>query len=215
MIRTAYLRACSLGPGQPNGLSLKLLRDDRAAQLVEFAIALPLLVLFVVGIFDFSGAFTLKQKLTNVARDAARVAATEPASDVGNLSSGLPASVTDAHKVVASYFAANKLNDCGLSTKAPTASGVTWTYTIAPTGTPPCGITLVINRGYAFPVTSTTPPDVTCQSQAPGGQVALVGTCVSLQYSYPWKFARVASLFGRNASLPTDISAVAVSLNEN
>ena len=50
----------------------RLARQDWGAQMVEFAVALPLLVLFVVGIFDFSGAFTLKQKLTNVARDAAR-----------------------------------------------------------------------------------------------------------------------------------------------
>jgi hypothetical protein len=42
-----------------------------------------------------------------------------------------------------------------------------------------------------------------------------VGTCVSVQYAYNWKFARVASLFGRNDSLPTEISAVAVALNEN
>ena len=62
-------------------------RDDQAAQLVEFAVSLPLLVLFVVGIFDFSNAFTLKQKLTNVARDAARAAAAEPSSD---LQSALP-----------------------------------------------------------------------------------------------------------------------------
>lgn len=214
-MRAPYLRACSLQPGQPKGLSLELLREERAAQMVEFAVALPLLVLFVVGIFDFSAAFTQKQKLTNVARDAARVAAASSSSDVGNLSAGVPASVTDAHKVVDSYLAANKLNDCGLSTKVPTKSGVTWTYAIAPAGNPPCGITLIINRGYAFPVTSTTPPDVTCQSQAPGGQIALVGTCVSLQYSYPWKFAKVASMFGRNASLPAEISGIAVALNEN
>lgn len=207
MIRPAYLSACSLGE--------HLLRDERAAQMVEFAVSLPLLVLFVVGIFDFSGAFTLKQKLTNVARDAARVAASDPASDVGNLSSGVPASVRHALRAVDSYLTANQMNDCGLSTKIPTASGVTWTYAIAPSGTPPCGITLIINRGYVFPVTSTTAPDVTCLSQAPGGQTALVGTCVSLQYSYAWKFARVASLFGRTASLPTELSAVAVALNEN
>jgi Flp pilus assembly protein TadG len=30
--------------------------DDRASQIVEFALSLPLLVLFVVGIFDFSEA---------------------------------------------------------------------------------------------------------------------------------------------------------------
>lgn len=208
MIRAAYLRTCSL--------SKQLVRQDRAAQLVEFAVSLPLLVLFVVGIFDFSGAFTLKQKLTNVARDAARVAAADPSADVGNLTSGVPSSVSDAVKVVDSYLTANRLNDCGLSTKTPSRSGVAWTYTIAPTGNPPCGITLIINRGYVFPITSTTPPDVrTCLSQTPGGQTTLVGTCVSLQYAYPWKFARVASLFGRNASLPTEISAVAVALNEN
>lgn len=207
MIRTAYVRTCSL--------ARQLLRPDGAAQLVEFAVSLPLLVLFVVGIFDFSAAFTLKQKLTNVARDAARVAAADPSADVGNLSSGLPFSVTDALKVVDSYLTANRLNDCGLSTKTPSRSGVTWTYTIAPTGNPPCGITLIINRGYIFPITSTTPPDArTCLSQAPGAQT-LLGTCVSLQYAYPWKFARVASLFGRNDSLPTEISAVAVALNEN
>ncbi len=207
MIRGIYLGACS--PGK------QLLRHDRGAQLVEFAVALPLLVLFVVGIFDFSGAFTLKQKLTNVARDAARVAAADPSSDVGNLTSGTPASVTDALKVVDSYLTANRLDDCGLSTTVPAPSGVTWTYAIAPTGNPPCGITLIINRGYAFPITSATPADVTCQSQAPGGQIALVGTCVSLRYTYAWKFGRAASLLGRTTALPNDISAVAVALNEN
>ena len=207
MIRTAYVRTCSLGK--------QLVRPDGAGQLVEFAVSLPLLVLFVVGIFDFSAAFTLKQKLTNVARDAARVAAADPSADVGNLTSGVPSSVSEALKVVDSYLTANRLNDCGLSTKTPSRSGVTWTYAIAPTGNPPCGITLIVNRGYVFPITSTTPPDVrTCLSQAPAGQT-LLGTCVSVQYAYAWKFARVASLFGRNDSLPPEISAVAVALNEN
>jgi Flp pilus assembly protein TadG len=208
VIRAIYLRICALGK--------HLSRDDRAAQLVEFAVSLPLLVLFVVGIFDFSGAFTQKQKLTNVAREAARVAAADPAGDVGNPnSSSVPASVRHAFKVVDSYLTANQLNDCGLATKTPTPSGVTWKYAITPSGSPPCGITLIINRGYVFPITSTTPPNVTtCASQTPSGQ-SLVGTCVSIQYAYPWKFGRAASLFGRNVFLPTEISAVAVALNEN
>lgn len=207
MMRSLYRRI--------SALDMQLLRKDAAAQLVEFAVSLPLLVLFVVGIFDFSGAFTQKQKLTNIARDAARLAAADPAGDVGNLSSGVPSSVRHVLRAVDSYLTANQLNDCGLSTKTPTASGVTWTYAIAPSGTPPCGITLIINRGYSFPVTSTTAPDVTCLSQAPGGQTSLIATCVSIQYAYPWKFGKVASLLGRNASLPTEISAVAVALNEN
>jgi Flp pilus assembly protein TadG len=206
VIPSLYRRVCTL--------SNQLLHKESAAQLVEFAVSLPLLVLFVVGIFDFSGAFTEKQKLTNAAREAARVAAADPAGDVGNLSSGVPSSVRHALRAVDSYLTANRLNDCGLSTKTPTASGVTWTYAIAPSGTPPCGITLIVNRGYVFPVTSTTPPALTCQSQGPGAQ-NLIGTCVSIQYAYPWKFGRVASLLGRNTSLPTEISAVAVALNEN
>lgn len=207
MIRAAYVRTCSLGK--------QLVHTDRAAQLVEFAVSLPLLVLFVVGIFDFSAAFTQKQKLTNVARDAARVAAADPVADVGNLTSGLPSSITDAFRVIDSYLTANKLNDCGLASKTPSRVGVTWTYTIAPTGNPPCGITVTINRGYYFPVTSTTPPALNCQSQAPGGQTALVSTCVSIQYAYPWRFGRAASLLGTNTALPTNLSAVAVALNEN
>src|SRR6202034_4739330 len=86
-------------------------RDDRASQIVEFAISLPLLVLFVVGIFDFSGAISLKQKLTNAAREAARVAAADPANDLGN-ASGVPVSVLDAFFVVDNYLISEKLNDC-------------------------------------------------------------------------------------------------------
>src|SRR5579863_3165348 len=82
---------------------------DRGTQLAEFAITLPLLVVFVVGIFDFSGAFTLKQKLTNIARDAARAAAADPATD---LRSALPMSVSDAFYVVDNYLLANNINDC-------------------------------------------------------------------------------------------------------
>ena len=91
-------------------------RDDHAAQLVEFAVSLPLLVLFVVGIFDFSNAFTLKQKLTNVARDAARAAAAEPASDLQSADS--PMSVVDAFQDIDNYLLANNLSDCGVASTA-------------------------------------------------------------------------------------------------
>src|SRR5215472_6126077 len=94
--------------------------DERAAQLAEFAISLPLLVFFVVGIFDFSSAFTLKQKLTNIARDAARTAAGSPANDLSSPSTTEPASVLDAFQLIDNYFVANNLNDCGVkATGAP------------------------------------------------------------------------------------------------
>src|ERR1700690_2327058 len=123
-------------------------RDDRASQIAEFALSLPLLVLIVVGIFDFSGALSLKQKLTNAAREGARVAAADPASDLGfPPASGFPVSVDDAYQVVDYYLVQEKINDCGLSAKPPTQGvGLNWVST-ATTGCPGSGLQLTINRG--------------------------------------------------------------------
>jgi len=189
-------------------------RNDHAAQIVEFAVSLPLLVLFVVGIFDFSSAFTLKQKLTNAARDAARTAAADPANDLANPTNPLPASVSDAFQEVDNYLLANKVNDCGI-----TASSVpvllTWTFTANGNGCPAGGITVIINRGYVLPASGTTTlPTVGCAPPSVRNQTAIVSTCVSIQYAYQWTFGRVAGLFGNN-TLPATISAVAVAMNEN
>lgn len=189
----------------------RLGREDRAAELVEFAVALPLLVVFVVGIFDFSSAFTLKQKLTNAARDAARVAAADPAGDLGN---ALPVSVIDAFQSVDNYLITNHLNDCGVVSSG--VSGLTWTYTGIGSGCPSPGLTIKINRGYYFPAATGTPPAVVnCTPQPTGAQTAVIATCVSIQYAYAWRFGRVASLLGSSASLPPVISAAAVAVNEN
>src|SRR5438046_3331713 len=110
MIRSIHFRRLLSALVQPGW------RDDRAAQLVEFAVSLPLLVLFVVGIFDFSGAFTLKQKLTNAAREGSRIAASDPATDLGSTftSGTAPVSVVDAFHMVHNYMTANHLDDCGV-----------------------------------------------------------------------------------------------------
>jgi hypothetical protein len=181
--------------------------------LVEFAVALPLLVLFVVGIFDFSNAFTFKQKLTNIAREAARAAAADPANDLQFPSTTVPASVLDAFQDIDHYLVANKINDCGI-TASSSPVGLTWTFTASGNGCSAPGLTIVINRGYYFPPTGT-PPSVQCTSQNPAGLTAVIGTCVSIQYAYPWRFGRVASLLGTTATLPTQVTATAVALNEN
>jgi Flp pilus assembly protein TadG len=190
-------------------------RSEHASQVLEFAIALPVLLVFVVGIFDFSSAFTLKQKLTNVARDAARVAAADPANDLTEpASGGLPASVADAFQVVDNYLQANKINDCGVTAASAANSGLTWTFTANGNGCAPAGITLIINRGYYFPTTSTTLPAVSCAPQNPNGGLAVVATCVSIQYAYRWRYGHVASLFG-TVTLPTSLTATAAAMNEN
>lgn len=200
----------------------RILAGQAGAQLVEFAVALPLLVLFVVGIFDFSGAYTLKQRLTNLARDSARVAARDPANDLQGPSSsnstGIPVSVLDAFQTVDQYMVGTNLSDCGVKAAGKLAGTLTWLYnspTATSNGCPVQGLIITINRGYTFPITGASPPSVNCTSQPVGSQTTLVGTCVSIQYAYAWKFGRVANLMGRATVLPPQISAVAVALNEN
>jgi hypothetical protein len=188
--------------------------DDRAAQIAEFALSLPLLVVFVVGIFDFSGAFILKQKLTNAARDAARAAAADPSNDLSN--GGTPASVSDAFQVVENYFLANNLNDCGIIPGGP-PTGLTWVYSAAANGCPPGGLILTINRGYYFPQNGAALPSADCRVQPPNGQLTVVATCVSIRYAYKWQFNRVIGLLVRGATSAslTTITTTAVVINEN
>src|SRR5271156_3933365 len=72
--------------------ALRLLRDVQGAALLEFAVALPLLMVFVVGIFDFSGAFDQKQKIEQAAQEGAIVAGAQPMSDIATTTAN-PASL--------------------------------------------------------------------------------------------------------------------------
>jgi hypothetical protein len=167
--------------------------------VVETALSLPLLVLFVVGVFDFSGAITLKQKLTNAAREGARVAASDPASDIF---AAVPVAVSDAGQVVDNYLLSEKINDCGLGPTLPAAPPqaplLTWTYTS--TGScPPGGISIAINRG--------------CSTIENG--INLIGTCVTIKYGYKWQFNSVSGLFGKSFAGPTTLTTTAEAFNEN
>jgi Flp pilus assembly protein TadG len=187
------------------GASRRLWTEGRASQIVEFALSLPLLVLFVVGIFDFSGAISLKQKLTNAAREAARVAAADPANDLGN-AAGVPASVIDAFYVVDNYLISEKLNDCGLSTALPVQTGGTLTWVSNATGCPggPSGtLRLTIDRGCVK------------QQTMNGNPVDLVSTCVTILYPYKWQYGSAAGLLGITFIGPTGITTAATAFNEN
>ncbi len=123
-------------PEFPDRSKHDLLGDTRAAQIVEFAVALPLLVVLVVGIFDFGFAFGVKQKITNAAREAARVAASQPTIDLSLTRGGgcgAPTSICAIRDVVNNYLAVASVNN----------------------------LTLKIERGYTFssalPAPYTTP----------------------------------------------------------
>ena len=175
--------------------------DECASQIVEFAVALPLLVFFVVGIFDFSSAISLKQKLSNAAREGARVAAADPVND---LTAAVPASVWDAFWVVDNYLVSEKINDCGLAgVTTATQSKLTWTFSATGSGCPGSGITLTINRGWVTTVGTGA------------NTVRLIETQVTLTYAYKWQFNNVAGLLGQRFSGPTSFTTTATAFNEN
>ena len=166
------------------------LRGAEGAQILEFAVALPLLMVFVVGIGDFGGAITLKQKLNNAVREGARFGANEPTADLySTVASGTaPASVNAVARLVGSYLQAAHINDCGLATGSWTVSAPTaplaWQYTASS-----CELTLTIDRG--FPVPAGTSGNV---------PKWMISTQVTISYPYTWQFNRVIGLIAPGAN---------------
>src|SRR5262249_3411185 len=91
---------------------------SEGSELAEFAISLPLLVVLVVGIYDFGGAFTLKNKLNSAVQEGARIASSQQTGNlsVNNGTCGAPVSICVVRDIVAGSLTASIGNDCGLST---------------------------------------------------------------------------------------------------
>src|SRR5713226_8706707 len=56
-------------------------RSDRGAELIEFALVTPVLLLLGLGICDFGFLFQRYEVVTNAAREGARAAATGASND--------------------------------------------------------------------------------------------------------------------------------------
>jgi Flp pilus assembly protein TadG len=159
--------------------AVRLVKDERGAALLEFAIVLPLLVVFVVGIFDFSGAFNQKQKIEQAAQEGAIIAGAQPMSDIASATapdSLLPVVTAVFNSLVGSGV----LHGCTLPAAA-SGTGLASTYTISGC---PDSLIITINRGTV--VNSVSP--------------AVVGTNVQVQYPYHWRFNSVIQLLIPGAS---------------
>jgi Flp pilus assembly protein TadG len=165
----------------PHRGAVNLLREVQGAALLEFAITLPLLVVFVVGIFDFSGAYNQTQKIDQAAQEGAIIAGAQPMSDIdpSNPSANGPDSL---RPVVTAVF--NSLAASGVVTKGAcvppgtvvhSGSSLKWTYKISPC---PDDLTITIDRGW---VSASSSP-------------AAVGTKVTVIYPYHWRFNSVIQL---------------------
>ncbi len=156
-------------------------RSDGGAALVEFALIMPFLVLMAAGIYDFGGAYGMKDKLVNAAREGARVAVNQPADlassqcQVGGTTYNAPCSVTLPMLTVQNDLTAAGLTTCTINPSATAAGNFVWTYSSASSG---CGGNpiLTIERNVQLRVNGA----------------AAFFTRVTVQYPFNWDFARIS-----------------------
>ena len=168
-------------------------RGTEGAELYEFAMALPLLLVLVVGIIDFARAYNTKHITSNAAREAARLISSTPLSDsacptawtINSPGSGTPCAVTATATTVANYLTAAGLNQgaCLSTATATFAPVLTWTYACN-------NVTLVIYKAYDTP----NPYDPTS---------TIKSTKVTLSYPYTFMFGRIIGLLVPGATGPT------------
>ena len=172
--------------------SLRQLNRTEASQIIEFALTLPLLLVFVVGIGDFGSAIVLKQKLNAAAREGARFASNLPTSDLTSATPS-PPSVDTVVKLIGTYMQAAKLNDCGLASGTwglVTKSGpVAWTYTGSNCPTS-ATVTVTVDRGFAVSAPS-------------GSNRWLISSQVTISYPYQWQFYKVIGLIVSGSNYPS------------
>src|SRR5262249_994275 len=196
--------------GQPGWRAM--LRTCEGAQLVEFAIVLPLLVVLVVGIADFGGGYALKDKLTNAGREGARISVSGPddLTDAWSTAcNGVPCSVQAAATSAVNYLTNAGVSACSLdpSSTSPTSDGPNtfgWTYT-SPSNCPGTTSPMSINieRAVTTPVTvgSTT--------------TTVLMTRVTISYPYKWPFGSVVKLLAPSSTYATTVTLSAVVIMPN
>lgn len=145
-------------------------REAEAAELLEFALALPMILVMVVGLLDFSRAYNLKQKLANAAREGARVGASASWTD---RTSADPPSVHTIKDDVTTY-----LVDAGVNTSF-IGSALSWT---------PCPGSCT---GTYYTTSGTNTYGLKIERNVKiydSSNVMLSSTRVTLYYPYDWTF---------------------------
>ena len=177
--RTATAQAAPLsawGTGQ----------GERGAQIFEFALVLPLLCVLTVGVIDFAQGYILKQKLTNAAREGARIATQQGTVD---LDQAIPPSVQSVRNAIVEYLDEAGVDVSSVATVPtdPATGFYEWTYCEGPCpANPSDGTTavIVINRAGTSLVAGVT-----------SGV-----TRVTVGYPFSWSFGQVIRLLAPSAS---------------
>lgn len=156
-----------------------LLNDDQGQAILEFAITLPLLMVFIVGIYDFSGALNQKQKIEQAAHEGAVIAGAQPMSDIEATNTAGPASLQPVQIAIINSLIANGVLQSGCTPVAGSGGpNLTWTYSISNC---PNTLKITIDRGWEAGAGTSAAP-------------AALGTRVKVEYPYTWRFNSVIQL---------------------
>jgi len=189
-------------------------KSAEGAALVEFAVSLPLLIVLVVGIYDFGAAFNMKQELNNALREGARFGAAQPTNDLSYPPGKAPASVDAIRYVVDSYMVQAKINDCGLSSApVPSAGGgrLVWIYNANGCALP---LQLKIQRDCGALNGCAEQPGCAAESVQSVPTIYPLCTQIWISYPYQWHFNNVIQLLVSGAKLGlTNVTTQATAVN--
>jgi Flp pilus assembly protein TadG len=172
---------------------LQAVAGSEGSELLELALSLPLLLVLLIGIIQFTGAFNLKQKMANAAREGARIMVSNVLADS---SCGDPnCSAQAAVNAMANYMTSAGVNSACINPSSM-ASPAAQTWTAA------CGngISLTINHQYVYLLSGGTP---------------VTGTQVTVAYPYTWFFNDIIKMLvpRANLTLPSSLTETAVMQN--
>lgn len=175
---------------------IRQLHTEHGSELLEFAVLLPLLLVLIIGLFDFATAFNLRQKLANAAREGARLGVSQSMLDLTQPS---PPSVQDIHDTVVTYLEEANVDTSFIGTTMASSGSFTWTYYSSGT------YGLKIERVVQYPSGCGSPSNP-CNP----------GTRVTLTYPYNWTFGfnHIVTLLGVSGPSGT-ITIPAIALMEN
>jgi Flp pilus assembly protein TadG len=181
------------------------LRDTRGVALLEFAMVLPVLLVMLVGMLDFSNAFNIKQKVSNAAREGARLGSTQYKADLGDAS--LPASIQAIRDDVVKYLSAAAV-DTAFIPSTPTS----WTPSVAGSG----GVATYCSQTIGGTCIGLTIEGYQ-QIPASGGGAPYYATHVTVTYPYNWTygFDHIVRLLEPGASYSAEIPISADAIMEN
>jgi Flp pilus assembly protein TadG len=110
--------------------------EDSGQALVELALALPLLLLILVGIFEFARAYSIKQSIVNAAREGARTAVVQTTANQAAINT-----------VINTYLASNNITADSVRIEVTAPDGTTKTLGTATAGD---AVSVIVADRYDF-----------------------------------------------------------------